>query len=189
MNTSRILKNGALALLVATALGFTIAGAQTISSPGPYYAHPAWDQKLPASTRFIVLSHWNNEAVLDRETGLVWERSPSAGTTTASAAAFTCANTTTGGRMGWRLPSLPELTSLVDPSISAGTVELPSGHPFTGISGIPFWTATRYGETDDARWTVQFIPSDPSGPAGALDPSLPFVRHWCVRGPMTADRY
>ena len=56
------------------------AQAQTTAN-GPYYATPSWDQKLQCDTlttcpRFIVLSNWNSEAVLDRETGLVWERSP-----------------------------------------------------------------------------------------------------------------
>jgi hypothetical protein len=43
---------------------------------GSYYANPSWDQELPAAQRFIVLSNLNNEAVLDRETGLVWQRTP-----------------------------------------------------------------------------------------------------------------
>ena len=30
-----------------------------------------WDQKLPASQRFVVLAAFNNQAVLDKETGLV----------------------------------------------------------------------------------------------------------------------
>src|SRR5947209_5821573 len=58
------------------------AVAQT-TAPGPYYATPSWDQQLPAATRFIVLSNWidathpsGGAGVLDRETGLVWERSP-----------------------------------------------------------------------------------------------------------------
>ena len=57
------------------ALTNTLTHAQT-TAPGPYYATPSWDQQLPAATRFIVLSNWNSAAVLDRETGLVWERSP-----------------------------------------------------------------------------------------------------------------
>ena len=39
-----------------------------------YHATPSWDQTLPAATRFIVLSNFGGQAVLDRETGLVWER-------------------------------------------------------------------------------------------------------------------
>jgi len=51
------------------------ARAQSFQN-GPYYANPSWDQQMPAAQRFIVLSNWSSAAVLDRETGLVWERSP-----------------------------------------------------------------------------------------------------------------
>src|SRR5215813_14310693 len=61
-----------IAILVIASAAST-AFAQTTGN-GPYYAEPSWDQTLPASTRFIVLSNFNSEAVLDRETGLVWQR-------------------------------------------------------------------------------------------------------------------
>ena len=48
--------------------------ARAASGVGPYFPEPAWDRKLPASLRFYVLTDWNNAAVLDKETGLVWER-------------------------------------------------------------------------------------------------------------------
>src|SRR4249920_1124741 len=89
--------------------------AQT-TGVGPYYATPSWDQTLPAATRFIVLSNFNSEAVLDRETGLVWQQNPfRAGNTWAAAMQdldFGCIAKTTGGRSGWRLPRLEELQSL-----------------------------------------------------------------------------
>jgi hypothetical protein len=42
---------------------------------------PTWSRKLPCDSatncpRFEVLADFNNEAVLDKETGLVWRRSP-----------------------------------------------------------------------------------------------------------------
>jgi PEP-CTERM motif len=66
--------------VLAFMLASPSARAQT-TAVGPYYATPAWDQTLPCSApnncpRFIVLSNMNSEAVLDRESGLVWERSP-----------------------------------------------------------------------------------------------------------------
>ena len=39
-------------------------------------AAPTWHQILPAAQRFVMVM--NNQAVLDRETGLVWEKSPTA---------------------------------------------------------------------------------------------------------------
>ena len=68
----------AATILIASAC---LASAQTTAT-GPYYALPSWDQTIactaPASCpRFVVLSNMNNDAVLDRETGLAWQRSPS----------------------------------------------------------------------------------------------------------------
>lgn len=60
-------------------------------SAGSYYPTPSWDQTLPASTRFTVLSNFAGAAVLDRNTGLVWEKSPS------NDARFYCANGRVGG--------------------------------------------------------------------------------------------
>ena len=71
-----------LIVLGVIAFGIDAATAQTTAN-GPYYATPSWDQKLqcdnPATCpRFVVLANWSSAAVLDRETGLVWEKVPSA---------------------------------------------------------------------------------------------------------------
>src|SRR5438270_8218804 len=110
---------------IALALGLpaSTAFADTIAA-GPYYATPSWDQTLPSSTRFIVLLNFNSEAVLDRETGLVWQKSPSTLTARWDTAISFCQFASTGGRFGWRLPTAAELYSLGDPSTG-----LPTGHP------------------------------------------------------------
>ncbi|TMQ31751.1 MAG: hypothetical protein E6K65_00240 [Nitrospirae bacterium] len=38
-----------------------------------------WDKVLPAAQRFTVLAAFNNAAVRDNETGLMWEKSITAG--------------------------------------------------------------------------------------------------------------
>src|SRR4030095_10506133 len=115
MKTILKLKLGLL-LIAMFALTSPLAQAQT-SAPGPYYATPSWDQQLPASTRFIVLSNWNNEAVLDRETGLVWLRAPM-GEAAWAQASENCVRAKTGGRGSWRLPTINELSSLFDPTLT-----------------------------------------------------------------------
>src|SRR5215470_13675360 len=85
-----------------------LAQAQTVAV-GPYYATPSWDQTIPctASTncsRFVVLSNFSNQAVLDRETGLVWQQAPQLGLSSkAIDAASLCFTQPIAGRMGWRL--------------------------------------------------------------------------------------
>src|SRR5689334_6098081 len=73
---SKLLCAARLLAVTLIASSSSFVNAQTTAA-GPYYATPSWDQTLPASTRFIILSNFTSEAVLDRDTGLVWERSPS----------------------------------------------------------------------------------------------------------------
>jgi hypothetical protein len=40
------------------------------TAPGPYYALPSWDQKLPSHARFIILSDWGVLLFWTRRQGL-----------------------------------------------------------------------------------------------------------------------
>src|SRR5215510_7232310 len=176
----RLFDSLTLVLLATLTLSARPAGAQTTAN-GPYYATPSWDQTLPANTRFIVLSNMGGAAVLDRETGLVWEKSPdTSGDRNWQAAQSFCIERRVGGRGGWKLPSVQELHSLVDQTQSFPA--LPPGHPFTGVQGgFEYWSATTVASATrvglDARVMgffdngfVDNIPKDNTG----------FV--WCVRG-------
>jgi hypothetical protein len=132
-----------------------------------------------------VLANWNSEAVLDRETGLVWERAPSVAGNQAlvdwDVAVVECAGHRTGGRMGWRLPSAQELASLMDLS-STGSSGLPAGHPFIGIGSGDYWSVTTTHDNTRVAWRVNFR-HDFFGLTGAVvrsDMSFPF-NVWCVR--------
>jgi Protein of unknown function (DUF1566) len=133
-----------------------------------------WDKAMSATQRFVVLATFNTSAVRDNETGLVWEKSPQITTPTWDSARLTCTDKNVGGRKGWRLPSVHELASLVDPSVAAPGPTLPPGHPFLNVQS---------GNTSSA-WLVNFN----SGLVGKLlktgSNSL-----WCVRGGMNADTY
>ena len=79
--------------------------------------------------------------MLDRETGLVWQRTPEVPGRASNFpdAVSACYVAATGGRKGWRLPTPEELLSLVDPTQS--NPALPPGHPFQQVL-IFYWSAT-----------------------------------------------
>ena len=145
---------------------------------------PNWDKNLPAAQRFAVLAAFNNTAVRDNETGLVWEQSPQMATATWTNARHGCINKTVGNRKGWRLPSIPELASLVDPSVAPPGPTLPAGHPFTNVQSAYYWSATTDAGFPAGAWFVGFG----FGNVNTIDkPNNNQV--WCVRGGMQADQY
>jgi len=162
------------------------AQAQTIAV-GPYYATPSWDQTLGCTTtancpRFVVLSNFNNEAVLDRETGLVWERTPNLSSSFPwRSAAEGCISAPIGGRMGWRVPTVSEMGSLFEGvlvrDVLSTTLQtsLPGGHPFSLPSALPFWTATPSTLAAGSAWSFNTA----FGPFEGLVNS--FFSVWCVR--------
>jgi hypothetical protein len=176
-----------LGILVVVVLAAGVALAQTQPQPAsvrPSYAMPSWEQTLHGPTRFVVLSNFGGAAVLDRNTGLVWEKSPHTVAVTWNGARFHCINKNVGGQKGWRLPSIPELASLLDPSVAAPGPTLPSGHPFTGIQPAGYWSATTSAEDPSEAWFVYFrmgfVDSDSKSFSGQV---------WCVRGAMNAEKY
>jgi len=141
---------------------------------------PIWDKVVTkGASRFKVLPQFNDEAVLDKETGLVWERSPSASTSNWANALNTCTGSIIGTRRGWRVPTISELMSLSDPS--ADNPSLTAGHPFQNVS------------IDDNYWSSTTDPGDASralrerfgvgGGGVILGLKTDLARHWCVRGP------
>jgi hypothetical protein len=196
LNTTLLRATLLVFAITATAAGRT--GAQTVAA-GPYYAVPSWDQSIPCPApsncpRFIVLANMSAEAVLDRETGLVWQRSPGRVLLDFDAATRACASALTGGRMGWRLPSLHELQSLlvpkVLPALQIGGRFLDDGHPFIGTLGEfeGYWTNTTQQVTPGMIWTqrvgISFPPAPTFGPPPPSQTSTTgFSYTWCLRGP------
>lgn len=145
----------------------------------------AWNRDLPSSgadpcntERFRCVL--DGSAVLDRETGLVWERTISAtfGTATWEVARDVCVGKLAGGRFGWRLPTVNEFRSIVDGTQASPA--LPAGHPFVvaeTLTAASFWTVT----TDIKTAVNGFVVSMSDGVATLSDKGNGF-RHWCVRG-------
>lgn len=117
-------------------------------------------------------------AVLDNETGLVWDRSPSPDVWRWDSAVRRCHIREVGGRYGWRLPTVEELASLLDPSQTSPS--LPEGHPFLNSHVGPnntYWTQTTDSRYTTYAWFVEFD----SGIVDA-DSKEGFRSSWCVRG-------
>lgn len=141
---------------------------------------PAWSQILPAADRFqLVLG---GAGVLDKETGLVWEKSPDTGLRTWANAHVHCYPRIVGGRKGWRVPTIEELASLVDPNNPTGPI-LPPGHPFSNVQVVDrYWSATTSASAPSHAWVVIFdigevVTDDKTG--------TNFV--WCARGGQGID--
>jgi Protein of unknown function (DUF1566) len=159
----------------------------------PYYALPSWDQTLPAKTRFtlvMTIEGFGPQAVLDLETGLVWQRTP------VDALAFEwaqarnfCRTENTGGRMGWRLPTVEELSSLLDIAHASADSGLPEGHPFDLRDVVPvFWSASVDDLNTVNGYAVTFVGDLPNAiPGVRVFPKERPLRLWCVRGGHGAD--
>ncbi len=177
-------------LILVTAAGYWVAQAGSLDPsgpPGPTMQTLAelqgnWNKLLTTSTRFELIM--GDAAVLDHETGLVWELAPQSLHYDWFSAVIHCTLREVGGRLGWRLPTVEELASLVETG-GAGGPTLPSGHPFElpGLSPPPgdqYWSMTTYpglaGATGDS-WRVSFLTGVISADSKPLD-----ARAWCVRG-------
>ncbi len=142
---------------------------------------PNWDKKISGASRFTVLADFNNEAVRDNETGLVWERSPSSLVTGWVDAITVCLRREVAGRKGWHLPMIEQLSSLVD---TTGAGALPSGNPFQNISTtFPYWSATTSTFNQANAWGVEFN----SNGNLAVFPKPSGEAVWCVRGGQSFD--
>jgi hypothetical protein len=144
----------------------------------------AWARELPSndgapgpnppagcnSSRF----ECTDVGILDRETGLVWFDDPSCCAGTWGSSIIGC-HTTGFFRYGWRLPTVEELQTL----FTAGTPNLPVGHPFSSFglqTGDFYWTSTQTSST--TAWAIRFD----TGLMSVSEPMSNSNYAWCVRG-------
>jgi hypothetical protein len=128
------------------------------------------------------LSAFGDAAVRDDETGLVWEKTPETNELSWTDARTACADKDVGGRKGWRLPSISELASLLDPSVRTGPT-LPMDHPFTNVYDV-YWSVSTVTDNQKSAWLVFFD----TGKVLYAFKTITF-HTWCVRGGMNADQY
>ncbi|MBI4400800.1 MAG: DUF1566 domain-containing protein [Nitrospirae bacterium] len=127
----------------------------------------------PPSERFTLMP--GGEAVKDTKTGLIWEQSPDSFHGVWSEAASHCLEKTVGSLRGWRIPTVQELSSLID--TTQRDPALPQGHPFSNIKSATYWTATPSATDDIVAYQVSFFTGEV-----ATDQKSQTRRAWCVLG-------
>ena len=165
-NSWKLLLGAAISLALVSLVSPAFAG----------HSRDPWNHK---GARYSVLAAFGGAAVLDMETGLVWERAPDGGAFTwnqTQPAQVHCNNLVLGNRMGWRLPTLQELTSLLD--IGAPN-NLTLGHPFAVLPpwtvGEFIWSATTSSTDTTQAWAMNLASNVGTFPKGSLSHA------WCVR--------
>ncbi|UVT20869.1 MAG: DUF1566 domain-containing protein [Nitrospira sp.] len=128
-------------------------------------SHPAKGITNSSATRFVAAFPG---AVLDKQTGLVWEETPDATLRTWTDATRYCASKTAGGTIGWRLPSMVELKSVQDQSMASPSV---SASAFSGHQSTIYWSTST-----PSKFSI-------SGNASYTFPA------WCVRGGVNSEQY
>ncbi len=149
---------------------------------------PTWSQILTIDKRFKKVLN-NGAGVLDNETGLVWERSPSKtggdnddGKRKWWQAHYHCLDKVVGGRKGWYVPSIEQLASLVDTTQT--NPALPDLYEFIFVAtniktDRPYWSATTDIIYTVGAWAVDFYDGEIESDWHKTDNKL-YV--WCVRG-------
>ncbi len=149
----------------------------------------AWSKQLE-NDRFVLVMptevNPEGEAVLDKETCLVWEQSPDTTARTWTDALSHCFKRIVGDRKGWRLPTIEELATLVDDTQS--NPALPSGHPFDtdAVQSSWYWSSTTNASDATGAWYVNF------NSGNVYDVSYKGSNNfyvWCVRGGQGHDAY
>jgi hypothetical protein len=131
----------------------------------------------------------SDDVVLDKETGLVWEREPTSSDFGWEESIYSAFNTDIVGRKGWRLPTIEELLTLFERSNCAAPVYLclPTGHPFI----LSCETCAYVTSTTDPRDTTQVLTNSFHQLLGIGSSQKDLVHRmkWLVRGGQGHDTY
>jgi hypothetical protein len=183
-----------LVFLLVAAAGYWAVQAGSLEPPGPPAPTMKTLDEIPGTwhrvlgpERFDLVM--GGDAVLDHETGLVWQRQPFFSVQEKWLLAVRdCLFAEIGGRKGWRLPRAEELATLVD--MSQPAPRLPSGHPFLNLApNYTYWTQTTapWEEADGTPdlgkvFIVEFTGGSIYSEDREIDPLIVWMNVWCVRG-------
>ena len=121
-----------------------------------------------------------NALVTDSKTGLTWQRcsagqSFAAGTCSGSANTYTHEEALAYAKTqtGWRLPSVKELSSLVDSSVIGPAI---SGTAFPATPTFSAWASSPYASDAASAWIVNFTDGSVSASARSNSHHVRLVR-------------
>ena len=173
----RVAKDGLSTHLQRSLSMGLLAGSMALSVP-TFAEQPVLTSRAhDTGARFTVLGESNREAVRDNKTGLEWEQSPALDMSSWDIAQQRCSSSHAGGKTDWRVPTVHELATLVEPS--SIEVKLPPDHPFANVEASIYWSSTERRENGAYASFVNFS----NGRSATLEKYMPsFV--WCVRGQM-----
>lgn len=100
------------------------------------------------------------DTVLDRVTGLEWQRTVSPDSFTWAQAQTYCSDLALNGKSDWRVPSRVELISLLD--FSKETPPSIDHEAFPNTPAEVFWTASTDANNDANGWVVRFSGGSPT---------------------------
>lgn len=151
----------------------------------------AWSRTFPAndgtscnSSRFVCVL--GDQGVLDNETNLVWARQPWAFFTGGwDLAMAQCPDAGLGNRLGWRVPSIEELASIVD--FNEENPALPAGHPFLNVGTGYYWSSTTMPGAPGQAYAIDLV-SEFGYALSSLDKTTA-GQVWCVRGGQSVDAF
>ena len=90
--------------------------------------------------------------ITDRVTSLIWEKAPTTATFGWSAALTHCPQLTLAGHTDWRLPTLIELLSLVDYTVTVSPMI--NATFFPTVQGGLYWTASTVSSQINFAWEI-----------------------------------
>jgi hypothetical protein len=148
---------------------------------GPCEVPPVWGMTYATADRFVPV--FGGAAFCDKATGLVWDGSPNPATQANwQAAVFHCNFRLVGGQMGFHLPLIEQLASLL-PLLATDLNSETGDGPFTDVQSVDYWSATTHATDPTRAWQVGFdngVPFTTSKASGGLPA-------WCVRGGQAYD--
>lgn len=109
-----------------------------------------------AESRASISQHYDVRAdtVRDLGTGLTWQRAVADQRLSFDAARSYCEGLDLAGAQGWRVPSLPELLTLIDDRVEDAPMIDRAAFPDT--PGEAFWSSSYFGGTVGLSWQVYF---------------------------------